>query len=598
MLELIALLSCAAMAYHHAAYPLLLHALARKTALEPAVQPPMDAAQPDVTILVPAYQESRRIREKIRNLAALDYPHDKMRIIIACDGCTDPTAQNARDAVSALNASGATPSSLNIQIVEHQDNRGKVAVLNEAITADSSEIVVLTDVSSRVAPDALARLARWFSDPDVAIACGRYKLPAGAQPGEHAYWAYQNALKELEAATAAPMGVNGAFYGLRRSLWAPLPTDTINDDFVLPMRMVAAGGKIALDSSIEIEELEASSRVQDLRRRVRLGAGNLQQIFMCRSLLDFSRPGLAFVFASGKGLRALAPFALVFALLSSAALALQGKTIGYVLLAPQALGYGLALIGAFAPKSRFVAFTHAVEGYAASGYGAILWLLGARISWGRTDPLDVRYVSRPAAFAKRTLDICAALCALSVTTILFIPIALAIKLDSRGPIFYRQMRVGERSPRSTKLFYLIKFRTMRTDAETKTGPVWSSAQDPRITRVGRFMRKTRIDELPQCINVLCGEMSVVGPRPERPAFFNKLEAEIPYYVERTYGLKPGITGLAQVTLGYDSDIEDVRNKVLHDHAYALRIESFWSCLIQDISIIFRTIAVMALGKGR
>jgi lipopolysaccharide/colanic/teichoic acid biosynthesis glycosyltransferase len=591
MLELIALLSCAAMAYHHAAYPLLLHALARKTALEPAVQPPMDAAQPDVTILVPAYQESRRIREKIRNLASLDYPHDKMRIIIACDGCTDPTAQNARDAVSALNASGATPSSLNIQIVEHQDNRGKVAVLNEAITADSSEIVVLTDVSSRVAPDAEARLARWFSDPDVAIACGRYKLPAGAQPGEHAYWAYQNALKELEAATAAPMGVNGAFYGLRRSLWAPLPTDTINDDFVLPMRMVAAGGKIALDSSIEIEELEASSRV-------RLGAGNLQQIFMCRSLLDFSRPGLAFVFASGKGLRALAPFALVFALLSSAALALQGMTIGYVLLAPQALGYGLALIGAFAPKSRFVAFTHAVEGYAASGYGAILWLLGARISWGRTDPLDVRYVSRPAAFAKRTLDICAALCALSVTTILFIPIALAIKLDSRGPIFYRQMRVGERSPRSTKLFYLIKFRTMRTDAETKTGPVWSSAQDPRITRVGRFMRKTRIDELPQCINVLCGEMSVVGPRPERPAFFNKLEAEIPYYVERTYGLKPGITGLAQVTLGYDSDIEDVRNKVLHDHAYALRIESFWSCLIQDISIIFRTIAVMALGKGR
>jgi lipopolysaccharide/colanic/teichoic acid biosynthesis glycosyltransferase len=591
MLELIALLSCAAMAYHHAAYPLLLHALARKTALEPAVQPPMDAAQPDVTILVPAYQESRRIREKIRNLAALDYPHDKMRIIIACDGCTDPTAQNARDAVSALNASGATPSSLNIQIVEHQDNRGKVAVLNEAITADSSEIVVLTDVSSRVAPDAEARLARWFSDPDVAIACGRYKLPAGAQPGEHAYWAYQNALKELEAATAAPMGVNGAFYGLRRSLWAPLPTDTINDDFVLPMRMVAAGGKIALDSSIDIEELEASSRV-------RLGAGNLQQIFMCRSLLDFSRPGLAFVFASGKGLRALAPFALVFALLSSAALALQGKTIGYVLLAPQALGYGLALIGAFAPKSRFVAFTHAVEGYAASGYGAILWLLGARISWGRTDPLDVRYVSRPAAFAKRTLDICAALCALSVTTILFIPIALAIKLDSRGPIFYRQMRVGERSPRSTKLFYLIKFRTMRTDAETKTGPVWSSAQDPRITRVGRFMRKTRIDELPQCINVLCGEMSVVGPRPERPAFFNKLEAEIPYYVERTYGLKPGITGLAQVTLGYDSDIEDVRNKVLHDHAYALRIESFWSCLIQDISIIFRTIAVMTLGKGR
>jgi lipopolysaccharide/colanic/teichoic acid biosynthesis glycosyltransferase len=598
MLELIALLSCAVIAYHHVAYPLLLRALAHKPALEPALDPKMDAGQPDVTILVPAFQEARRIRDKIRNLAALDYPHEKLTIIIACDGCTDATTQRAREEVAALKASGLKASCLNIQIVEHKDNRGKVAVLNEAIAAARSQIIVLTDVSSRVAPDALRKITRWFADPDVAVACGRYKLPAGAQPGEHAYWAYQNALKELEAATAAPMGVNGAFYGLRRSLWSPLPPDAINDDFILPMRMVAAGGKIALDPSIEIEELEASGRVQDLRRRVRLGAGNLQQIFMCRSLLDFSRPRLAFVFASGKGLRALAPFALVFALLSSAALALQGKTIGYVLLAPQALGYGLALIGAFAPKSRFVTFTHAVEGYAASGYGASLWLLGVRISWGRSDPLDVRYVSRSAAFAKRTLDICAALCALAVTAILFIPIALAIKLDSRGPIFYRQMRVGERTPRSTKLFYLIKFRTMRTDAETKTGPVWSSAHDPRITRVGRFMRKTRLDELPQCINVLRGEMSVVGPRPERPAFFNKLEAEIPFYVERTYGLKPGITGLAQVTLGYDSDIEDVRNKVLHDHAYALRIDSFWSCLVQDISIIFRTIAVMALGKGR
>lgn len=589
MLETIALLSCAAIAYHHAVYPLVLRALARKH--EQA--PPPGAEQPSVTILVPAFDEARRIKDKIRNLAALNYPREKLTILIVCDGCSDSTAELARVEARALKDSG-----YDIHVVDHHVNRGKVAVLNEAIAPVQSQIVVLTDVSSRVAPDALGKLVRWFADPHIAIACGRYQLAAGAQAGERAYWSYQNALKDLEAATAAPMGVNGAFYALRRSLWTQLPSDAINDDFVLPMRMVAAGGAIALDPSVEIEELDASSRAQDLRRRVRLGAGNLQQIFLCRQLLDPARPKLFFVFASGKALRALAPFALVFALLSSTALALQGSTLGYLLLAPQALGYGLALIGAFAPRTRFVAFTHAVEGYAASGYGAMLWLLGRKISWGRSDPLDVRYVSRSAAFAKRALDICAALCALAVTAILFIPIALAIKLDSRGPIFYRQMRVGERTPRYTKLFYLIKFRTMRTDAETKSGPVWSSAQDPRITRVGRFMRKTRLDELPQCINVLCGEMSVVGPRPERPAFFNKLEAEIPFYVERTYGLKPGITGLAQVTLGYDADIEDVRNKVLHDHAYALRIDSFWSCLIQDVSIIFRTIAVMALGKGR
>lgn len=593
MLEMIALVSCAAIAYHHAIYPLLLRALARKRERTA----PADAFQASVTILVPAYQEAARISQKIINLAALDYPRDKLKIMILCDGCTDATAELARAQALALNAPDNAPD-LDIHIVEHCENRGKVALLNEAISAANSTIIVLTDVSSRVAPDALGKLVRWFSDSQIAIACGRYRLGAGASAGERAYWAYQNSVKDLEAAMIAPMGVNGAFYALRRSLWTPLPPDSINDDFIMPMRMVAAGGAVALDSSVEIEELDASSRTQDLRRRIRLGAGNLQQIFLCRGLLDPSRPKLFFVFASGKALRAVAPFALVFALLSSAALALQGKALGYVLLGPQVFGYSLALVGALAPNTRFVAFTHAVEGYMASGYGAILWLLGRKISWGRSDPLDERYVSRPAAFAKRTLDVCAALCALAVTAILFIPIALAIKLDSRGPIFYRQMRVGERTPRYTKLFYLIKFRTMRTDAETKSGPVWSSAQDPRITRVGRFMRKTRLDELPQCINVLRGEMSVVGPRPERPAFFNKLEAEIPFYVERTYGLKPGITGLAQVTLGYDADIEDVRNKVLHDHAYALRIDSFWSCLIQDISIIFRTIAVMALGKGR
>jgi lipopolysaccharide/colanic/teichoic acid biosynthesis glycosyltransferase/glycosyltransferase involved in cell wall biosynthesis len=589
MLETYAVVSCAAVAYHHVAYPLLMRLMPKKRLLTP----PENFERPSVAILVPAFQEERRIREKLHNLAALDYPRDKLNVIVICDGCTDATADLARTQALSLEAHGVT-----VEIVEHQDNRGKVTVLNEAIDAAVAQVIVLTDVSSRVAPDALEKLTRWFADPGIGIACGRYQVAPNAQPGERAYWAYQNALKDLEAAVAAPMGVNGAFYALRRSLWTPLPSGTINDDFVLPMRIVTKGAQVALDPSVEIEELDASSHAQDLRRRIRLGAGNLQQIVMCRQLLNPWRPRLAFVFASGKALRGLMPFLLAFALLTSAALALQGEALGFALLAPQAIGYGLAFVGAVAPGTRFVAFKHALEGYGAAGYGALLWLLGREVSWGRTDPLDERYVSRSAAFAKRSLDVCAALGALAVTALLFVPIAVAIKLDSRGPIFYRQMRVGERTPRSTTLFYLIKFRTMRTDAETKSGPVWSSAQDPRITRVGRFMRKTRLDELPQCINVLRGEMSVVGPRPERPAFFNKLEAEIPFYVERTYGLKPGITGLAQVTLGYDSDIEDVRNKVLHDHAYALRIDSFWNCLAQDISIIFRTIAVMALGKGR
>jgi lipopolysaccharide/colanic/teichoic acid biosynthesis glycosyltransferase len=139
---------------------------------------------------------------------------------------------------------------------------------------------------------------------------------------------------------------------------------------------------------------------------------------------------------------------------------------------------------------------------------------------------------------------------------------------------------------------------MRTDAETKSGAVWASAADPRITRIGRFLRKTRLDELPQCINVLAGDMSIVGPRPERPQFFTELEHAIPYYVERTYGLKPGITGLAQVSQGYDESIEDVRNKVMFDHAYALSINAPLRWLYTDISIICRTFIVMVTGRGQ
>ena len=112
------------------------------------------------------------------------------------------------------------------------------------------------------------------------------------------------------------------------------------------------------------------------------------------------------------------------------------------------------------------------------------------------------------------------------------------------------------------------------------------------------MRKTRLDELPQCLNVLKGDMSIVGPRPERPQFFSKLEGHIPFYIERTYGLKPGITGLAQVSQGYDTSIEDVRSKVLYDHAYALRIARPLDWLKTDLSIIFRTFTVVVLGRGQ
>mgnify|MGYP006219068381 FL=1 len=147
-------------------------------------------------------------------------------------------------------------------------------------------------------------------------------------------------------------------------------------------------------------------------------------------------------------------------------------------------------------------------------------------------------------------------------------------------------------------FEIIKFRTMYVDAETRTGAVWATENDPRITPVGRFLRKTRLDEIPQLFNVIRGDMSLIGPRPERPSFYNKLETAIPYFADRTYGVMPGITGLAQVNQGYDTCIDDVRRKVGFDHSYALSLRSLKSWILMDISIITKTLIVMVDGRGR
>ena len=205
---------------------------------------------------------------------------------------------------------------------------------------------------------------------------------------------------------------------------------------------------------------------------------------------------------------------------------------------------------------------------------------------------------RTVARLKRLFDIVGATVGLMLTAPIFPLIALAIRLDSPGPIFFRQLRIGAALNDRTVLFEMIKFRSMRQDAEKRSGAVWASKNDPRITAVGNFLRKTRLDELPQFINVLKGEMSLIGPRPERPGFYKKLETAIPFFAERTYGIRPGITGLAQVRQGYDETIEDVRNKVAFDHAYALRIGTVREWIMMDLSIVFLTLGVMAFGRGR
>lgn len=235
---------------------------------------------------------------------------------------------------------------------------------------------------------------------------------------------------------------------------------------------------------------------------------------------------------------------------------------------------------------------------------------------------NIHCISESTRRAKRALDIVSSLTLLILLSPVMLLVAIGVRLTSRGPIIFQQTRVGlnlrqkgpdRRQANSSapsplgydrrrvenqrrrdsgygKPFTLYKFRTMRTDAE-KNGPQFAVKGDNRITPIGRIMRKTRLDELPQLWNVLRGDMSFVGPRPERPEFIDDLTAEIPNYINRL-GLKPGLTGLAQIINGYDNNIESFKRKVNLDLLYLQNC-----CLWNDLKIMLRTIKVVLTGSG-
>lgn len=196
-------------------------------------------------------------------------------------------------------------------------------------------------------------------------------------------------------------------------------------------------------------------------------------------------------------------------------------------------------------------------------------------------------VTTLSSIIKRIMDVFCSSIGILLTLPFFPFIIIAIKLDSPGPVFFRQVRVGERE----KNFVLYKFRTMGVDAETGTGAVWAQEKDPRVTRVGSFFRKSRIDEIPQLFNVLMGDMSMVGPRPERPEFVEKLKTLIPYYSERHF-VKPGATGWAQIRYSYGASVEDSLEKLRYDLYYIKNLS-----LNLDVMIIIETIKVVLFRRG-
>jgi exopolysaccharide biosynthesis polyprenyl glycosylphosphotransferase len=195
-------------------------------------------------------------------------------------------------------------------------------------------------------------------------------------------------------------------------------------------------------------------------------------------------------------------------------------------------------------------------------------------------------VSRVTRVLKRAIDLLLSLGMFVVAAPFMVVTALAIRLESGRPVLYKQERVGEHG----RVFTLVKFRSMRADAEHGT-PIWARRQDDRVTRVGRLIRTTRLDELPQLWNVLRGDMSFVGPRPERPFFVEQLAAHLPFYGQR-HAVRPGLTGWAQVKYRYGASLEDATEKLRYDLYYIKHLS-----IAFDLTIVFDTVKVILFGKG-
>ncbi|CAH9062197.1 hypothetical protein PSECIP111854_02964 [Pseudoalteromonas sp. CIP111854] len=581
--------------YHHIGYLLILKIVTKfkkPTTKCTAIQTKL----PSIGVMMCAYNEQSHIEEKLNNLGSLLYPSELYTIHVYLDGCKDKTYDLALQTQKRLEEKG-------VVCVLHNanENKGKAHAINALIEIGQNnyDILVFTDVSALLSIDALNKFANQFQNKDIAVATGCYTPDECAPTQQQSYWKYQNTLKTLESHFGAVIGVPGALFAIRASNVKPIPKHTINDDFILAMQACHSGGHVVLDADVTIYERECDEIAQDIKRRERIGAGNWQQFIMLASLLNPKLGWTAFNFFSHKALRAVMPI-IIFLLYVIPTIALVinqsvwGACVCSVLLSIHTIGQVKSknvLIKLFA-KAHYalICYWVALRGVVKYQFGAY------KKPWTRVNQRKGK--DNSVSLIKRAFDVVGSLCGLLLLLPIMLLTALAIKINSKGPVLFKQLRVGKSTDKFVSLFYVYKFRSMVVDAEAKSGAVWASKNDPRITKVGRFLRKTRIDELPQLWNVLVGEMSLIGPRPERPVFYAKLEKSIPYFGWRTYGLKPGISGLAQVMNGYDESIEDARSKIGWDYAYALSMSNRKNWFAMEWMILLRTISVVFTGKGQ
>ncbi|MDW1732653.1 glycosyltransferase family 2 protein [Vibrio sp. Vb2235] len=374
-------LSAFLIVYHHVGYPLLLKWLPLKQQDEtkaPFVERAYKASKtdsqlPSITVIVPAYNEEQWIAEKIRNLASLDYPRDKLRVVIACDGCTDNTAEIAQATIQEAICSDTL-----FIINDHQINRGKVALLNEEMRHVSSDITALSDTSALISCDSLLLASQHYQNENVGVVNATYQIMSTNNQGEAAYWQYQSRVKHQESLLGSTIGSHGAFYTFRTHLFEPLEVSTINDDFILPMRIVLRGYSATYEPNMLALELEQSSDNADFKRRLRISAGNMQQLMQLKKLLLPRYRGTAFAFLSGKVLRLATPYLMIVCFICS--LLLAHNPLFQVMMSAQVGIYSIALITYLMPALNtikpFKLISYIVIGHLANFIGGMKYLLG------------------------------------------------------------------------------------------------------------------------------------------------------------------------------------------------------------------------------
>lgn len=338
-----------------------------------------------ITIIIPAFNEERIIREKMENCLWLSYKREKLEIIVASDGSDDRTNEIVRQYAANDPA---------IKLFAYPVRRGKTAVLNDAIPKAVGEIIVLCDASSLLSIDSLQMLARHFYDEKIGCVSGTYKLVEIDQDthgsSEGAYWRYETAIKASQGKLQSLLGAHGALYAFLKKTFQPLPTNAINDDYLISARIMAQGYKAVYEVEAVGLELARSDRAGEFKRRVRIMAGNFQQVAMLKYLLHPRHKQIAFHFISHKVLRLLVPFLMLLLLAINIPLALHSSFFR-VLLYAQGLFYLCALLGYVLErrglhcKLFYIAFYFNLINLS-TFFGFYRYLLGKQsVKWERVD---------------------------------------------------------------------------------------------------------------------------------------------------------------------------------------------------------------------